>query len=357
MNTRPRPKGFTLVELLVVIAIIGILIGMLLPAVQMVREAARRTSCANQIRQLVLAMHKYEGETTYLPPGIGPSATGSSYINAEYGRHAAGWMTYILDGLEQGNIANKIQWFRNQPLGRRLVDDYTGVTTPTEGLVPIMSGDQSSLPFAACPSDDVPTFQNAVNNAGELTAPANWQATSDRGRITPGGAASGGPEVPVAITSYVACNGHLSPRTTPNRYRQPGQNTGSFGGSDRGHGLKWSDIRDGHSNTIFLGERRWTTTKSTGTDAQVALCYAANAFGVKRREWKFAHQVLFSAGGNFRINNLNVWNKQKGANSSHPSGSNFALGDGSVRFLVETIDSLTYRNMAHRYDGQVIELD
>lgn len=73
MRTVKRdPKGFTLVELLVVIAIIGILIGMLLPAVQQVREAARRTQCANSMRQLAIAMHNYESANSHFPPGIKP---------------------------------------------------------------------------------------------------------------------------------------------------------------------------------------------------------------------------------------------------------------------------------------------
>ena len=103
MNTsrNRRSAAFTLVELLVVIAIIGILIGMLLPAVQQVREAARRTQCANSMRQMSLAMHNYESSNMHFPPGILPRNPDQFSALQQLDRHGFNWSAIILPFMEQ----------------------------------------------------------------------------------------------------------------------------------------------------------------------------------------------------------------------------------------------------------------
>ncbi|MCH2179135.1 MAG: DUF1559 domain-containing protein, partial [Mariniblastus sp.] len=106
MNSSPKKKGFTLVELLVVIAIIGILIGMLLPAVQQVREAARRTTCANNARQLSLAMLNYESALGTFPPGLrcDTPADSAGIIQDASWKTLWSWGTFVLPYVEQNNL-------------------------------------------------------------------------------------------------------------------------------------------------------------------------------------------------------------------------------------------------------------
>ena len=113
-------RGFTLVELLVVIAIIGILIGMLLPAVQAVREAARRTACSNNLRQLGLALHNYESALGEFPPSrLGPDFSISSSITEQFGATSSfqSWTTVMLPYVEQASLGNMYDfnspWFDN----------------------------------------------------------------------------------------------------------------------------------------------------------------------------------------------------------------------------------------------------
>ena len=126
-NISFRTAGFTLVELLVVIAIIGILIGMLLPAVQQVREAARRTACKNNLRQLSLAMHNYESGLMQFPPGYA-YISGADYASTGFpigdplANHLGqAWGAYILPQIEQGNIHKPVS--------------YTHLTLPTTPYV------------------------------------------------------------------------------------------------------------------------------------------------------------------------------------------------------------------------------
>ena len=114
VKRRVSRGAFTLVELLVVIAIIGVLVGLLLPAVQAAREAARRMSCSNNVKQLVLATHNYHDTYNTLPPG-GTNFNGSSVNNSSTGQYGLSWWAGVMPYVEQANVADQIYYGGNHP--------------------------------------------------------------------------------------------------------------------------------------------------------------------------------------------------------------------------------------------------
>src|SRR5262245_49001433 len=130
MDRVQNRRGFTLIELLVVIAIIAILLGLLLPAVQKVREAASRLRCKNHLKQIGLALHNYEGREAHFPPGYTSSSANSDGTGPSWG-----WAAYILPDLEQDNLFRRIDF--NRPM-----------TDPVHDSVRV-----AAVPFLRCPSD------------------------------------------------------------------------------------------------------------------------------------------------------------------------------------------------------------
>ena len=201
-----RPRGFTLIELLVVIAIIAILIALLLPAVQQAREAARRTQCKNNLAQLGLALLNYEHMHEVLPPGV-VNPTGPIRSVPE-GYHMS-WMVQLLPHIEQG------QAFRQ-------VDFSKSVYAPENAEVRAMT-----VSAFFCPSSPDRRVRDDTDDAvDEVGLPMN-------------------PTFQIAMTTYAAChNSTEDPIDT--------ENTGvMFLNSD----IRYEDILDGSSNTIFVGEK------------------------------------------------------------------------------------------------------
>src|SRR5262245_39227545 len=203
-----RRLGFTLVELLVVIAIIGILTALLLPAVQAAREAARRTQCSNNLKQLGLALHNHHDRLGYLPPGYSDRNPDSN-SDASFDQGPGwGWAAFVLNELEQGTIYDRIDFTQNVGAGTIA---------------------QTFLPAHWCPSDQkLRTF--AAGGTGTILAQGN----------------------------YIAVSG------IEETAEYPGNNTGPFLRNSR---FTFADITDGLSNTLFVGERNSRHANATWTGA------------------------------------------------------------------------------------------
>ena len=210
----PGRRGFTLIELLVVIAIIAVLIALLLPAVQQAREAARRSSCQNNLKQIGLALHNYHDTFNLFPMGYIDVVALSGGNNGGWS-----WQAQILPQLEQGNIFEQID-FRYRPHG-------IGISGPGD-INHLMV--QTPLPVFSCPSDPKePT--DSIHNTGSVGRHDNLATSSYCGVIGPFDAA--------------ACNAARAPM---------GRHIGMFVANNC---RKMGNLIDGTSNTIAVGEVTW----------------------------------------------------------------------------------------------------
>jgi type II secretory pathway pseudopilin PulG len=284
----------------VVIAIIGILVSLLVPAVQKVREAAARTQCQNNLKQIGLALHGYHDRMKVLPPGY--------YDVAPWPANDAGpgwgWASFILADLEQGPLQSQVNL--NLNVG--------------SGTAPIPFVRAQFLPVFSCPSDRL---------LGTFTA-------------TDGGANSWA----LAQGSYVACNGNdgVDDNTTP-------PHTGAFVRAVRG--FRFADINDGLSNTFFVGER--CTTMSLATWAGVPLGAIVPSVRAPGDYSGGSALVLGHCGPH--LPNDNIVTDADAMSSAHVAGVQFLLGDGSVRLIVNSITQQTYDALATRAGGEVIGAD
>lgn len=306
-------KGFTLVELLVVIAIIGILVALLLPAVQSAREAARRMQCGNQLKQISLATHNFNDTYKEFPYAT------RDRLEGDDGNTWSTGFIQILPFLEADAMAQL--WDPDEPRNSTVDTDGDGWTN---ALL-----QQETIPTYLCPSMVMPSGQlGAAENRGPSSylfcAGTHSPVMLHYGAYFPGGEpAFDGAIVPVK--TYVAPPFGAGPN-----HRKP---------------TKFRDIIDGTSNTLLAGETDFMPRGLPSTDmgAVWAYGYIGYAWGTTDRKLN-DHDIPTTAGtyGCFR--------------SQHPGGVQFAIADGSVRFLPETIEHSVYQAVSTRAQGEAVSL-
>lgn len=290
--TRP---GFTLIELLVVIAIIGVLVGLLLPAVQQARAAARRMACQNNLKQIGLALHGYHDVNNRLP---------SSEFAPGNGVFRWGWIPKILPHVEEQNVYEQLDFKVN---GWE-ANNYTLLSRQYSGFL--------------CPSD---SFADAMREEEGFAAP-NWVLSQ---------------------ADYATCIGDYRNATGVGATPTYG-NVGYSGGPVRGMMGRWGwaarfkDVTDGLSKTIAVGE---CIGAFCITQNLLSQSWATTAHPINHMNQSLADNLPTQ--GNPR------WDESIGFRSFHPGGAGFLFGDGSARFLSENIDGATYRSLGSRAGGDM----
>ena len=326
-------RGFTLVELLVVIAIIGILIALLLPAVQAAREAARRSQCSNNLKQMGLALHNYHDVHLTFPPAIlncGRQAGGDTQFPGQV-KNTTGWVL-LLPFLEQRPLHEKYNFNVCSSMSDEHSYGVLGNDTMNESVI------NTRISAFECPS--APT-------AGELrsTSPGTNQRYSMRN---------------ARRTNYFFATGAFNDDSWQYNYSAyiGDIRRGMFGNNGA---AKMATITDGTSNTIAIGESLggskfkqnddWGPWALCGTNT---CCHGAVPSGSSTTLTYTASHV--SEGG---INAAWSGDTQgrlfaRTFGSQHPGGAQFTLGDGSTRFISETVDYLTFAKLNYIADGQVV---
>ena len=304
--------GFTLVELLVVIAIIGILVALLLPAVQAARESARRTQCANNVKQIAFSMLRYEDVKKILPPNIHLGGYADTEVSTS-------WMALVMPYLEAGTVVSPI---------------VSGEAVGGPHNLPIY---QTAIPTFMCPSDGYSPLNGRQIGpyTGACCADSQWWCDTQ-----------------LAYTNYKACAGANWGWGDFIVSQSTGRFAGNTDGLDHGNGIlcrTWGptitthlrEVTDGLSHTFAVGETiawwcgwsNWGWTNGSTATCGVPLNYQVGLLDLHTVWDDFSRNYSFF--------------------SNHPGGAQFAMCDGSVTWVANEIDLNLYRALATISSGEM----
>jgi prepilin-type N-terminal cleavage/methylation domain-containing protein/prepilin-type processing-associated H-X9-DG protein len=320
-----RSRAFTLIELLVVIAIIAVLVALLLPAVQQAREAARRSQCKNNLKQIGLALHNYEGSSRLLPPGY-VSAPGFGTMDPLSGDWGTGWgwLTHLLPNVEQAPLYNALN------LNVACWDPLNAVLVKT------------SVAVYVCPSAANP--DNAVN-----VEDVNHNTLAVFGRAN--------------YVHNVGWNDLWSaPPSVPQDYGGVAN-----GVMYRDSGVRFSNVTDGLSNTVFAGERSPNLSDAVWPGAMPGSAHFSRppfgsiGSGGPGTNWDCGGSYVGAHSGpslyEFPVV-IHPPNSPLGhtdqMQSLHTGGAHILLGDGSVRFISESVNLRIWSALCSRDAGEVV---
>lgn len=316
--------GFTLVELLVVIAIIGVLVVLLLPAIQAARESARRSQCTSQMKQMGLACLMYEGQQKELPPAYTAGGTNLTFNDREFYRHNL--ITFLLPFIEQQNLADLYNFKQNWNEHRK---------KNPNGLTNFEVCRSNPLKLMQCPSvgsreEEVVSDYSVSTfiSANQTTGFALKMLENRLNRLAP-----------EDLWSSILNN--YDPSRT---IYQP---------------VKLSQISDGLSNSFMLFEIGGRPTVYNRAHLVNGQTNSFGRFWANHENWFATHGNFTDESGNDRNNcdgqMINCTNLEE-VYSFHPGGANFTYGDGSVHFISEDLDIVIFAALHSRAGSEVVEL-
>lgn len=317
---RSRPHGFTLIELLVVIAIIAVLIALLLPAVQQAREAARRTQCKNNIKQLGLGLHNYHDTMSVFPIGSMSNNWGAGFSAPNQGAAEATWAIYIFPYIDQAPLYNMLAGTFN-------------------GAVPLNNIPESSQAFNDATNGNIPVF-GCPSDPYSGKSTANWGLGNDSNDGL--------------CINYAACSGTNVFNSTT--FKDPSQMNGMFYSLSS---TRMRDVTDGTSNTIMIAEHLQAPEGSIrdwhgrmyrgswhGTTVSTANPPNTSVADLMIRCNPIANYLPCTTGGTTTVSMY--------ARSMHTGGVHVGMADGQVRFVSNNISTQIFQGLGTRSVGETI---